>query len=40
MANLAPTSNRASFQAAVASTGAKIITERDLAAYLAKQEQK
>lgn len=40
MANPAPTSNRASFQAAAASTGAKIITERDLAAYLAKQEQK
>lgn len=40
MANPAPTPNRVSFQAAVASTGAKIISDRDLAAYLAKQEKK
>lgn len=40
MANPAPTSNRASFQAAVASTGAKIIADRDLAAFLAKREAK
>lgn len=40
MANPAPTPNRTSFQAAVASTGAKIIADRDLAAFLAKREQK
>lgn len=40
MANPAPNPNRASFQAAVASTGAKIIADRDLIAFLAKREAK
>lgn len=40
MANPAPTPNRVSFQAAVASTGATIIADRDLAALLAARETK
>lgn len=40
MANPNPTPDRTSFQAAVASTGAKIIANGDMAAYLAQRETK